>query len=509
MNENYRPRHSSRHSDTTRDQREEFDSSLPEQHQDAPGDTAYPESFHPEYSPEQRTSSDLGYDVDQTSPYGKPVIIDETAENADDTYPEQSSLDHGSSFNTERDSRYDSVYDSQPVYDPQHEVQRAQQGDFYDEQRDLDGLPGVPPRRALGHGESSGHYGEAQHSNAHNGAQYDAAQYGDSQYNEARNDSYGDSYNDADNYAHAESYSDTYGDAYNDAHRDERNGERNDDRATARDEDTDTHTAAPAEKRGSRSRRSRARAAVGATATAGAAATARPRATSSDEELFVHDKDPRDQDTRAFPLRGFVMIMIAVAVLLIGWGTYSLFMNKPDGQQEMSASGEQHKNMNAQGNNPAQPHNPGQPQVPGDAPAPGGQAPIPGAPNPPAPDAPGQPQNPNAPVAPLNPAQEYVAVLNNSRVQGLARDVATRMNNGEFKKTGIGNLPTGTFPESVVLYPGDNPAARQAAENLARSLRIKAQARTPETDRAIAGAQMFDAPAPAKIVVITTDHLPR
>ncbi|MCR5914812.1 hypothetical protein GC425_08110 [Corynebacterium sp. zg254] len=253
---------------------------------------------------------------------------------------------------------------------------------------------------------------------------------------------------------------------------------------------------------------------VGETGAAAAAGGA------TDEDVFGNGGQPADPDTKGVPLRGLVMILAAVGILLIGWGSYMLLSG--DDKQETVASennagdhGEQH----APGGNAGAADRPGG----NGAEKPGAEAGRPGEENKPGDNREGRDgrddrDNPeanrdekpdNAPAGQIDPEREYIAVLNNSQVSGLAGDVAKKIRGGEFKSTGYGNLPTGRFPESVVLYPSNNQPAREAAEKLARDLGIAAQERTPEIDDNLAGAEMFEGGKPAQIVVVTTNSMPQ
>ncbi|KAB1503076.1 LytR family transcriptional regulator [Corynebacterium sp. 320] len=250
---------------------------------------------------------------------------------------------------------------------------------------------------------------------------------------------------------------------------------------------------------------------VGETGTAAAAGGA------TDEDVFGNGGQPADPDTKGVPLRGLVMILAAVGILLIGWGSYMLLSG--DDKQETVAS-ENNAGDNGEQNAPGD--NAGAADRPGGngADKPGAEAGRPGEVNKPGENGDGRDgrDNPeanrdekpdNAPAGQIDPEHEYIAVLNNSQVSGLAGDVAKKIRGGEFKSTGYGNLPTGRFPESVVLYPSNNQPAREAAEKLARDLGIAAQERTPEIDDNLAGAEMFEGGKPAQIVVVTTNSMPQ
>jgi len=228
--------------------------------------------------------------------------------------------------------------------------------------------------------------------------------------------------------------------------------------------------------------------------------------------------DDADNENLGLPLRGLAMILIAVAVLLIGWGVFSLSGNDSD-ESEQASQTQQQTQGQAQGQQ-------GEQAKQGEkAPAAEGE----GAQSSQAEDAEkptpedgrenqeGDPADnrregePAAAEGGVNKEGAYVAVLNNSPIAGLAGDVANKMRDQQWSKTGVGNLPdeSGVFPTSVVLYPKGNDAERQLAEQLAKDLGIEARERDEATDRAIEGVEMLEGERPAGVVVVTTNDMPR
>lgn len=208
----------------------------------------------------------------------------------------------------------------------------------------------------------------------------------------------------------------------------------------------------------------------------------------------------------AAPLRGLAMILLAVALVLIGWGAYSIFGSEDKDAGNTAAPS---TSQDAQQNNSAEPGtrsgNPSPAQQPGqptpNQPNPAGNQNSPGA-TPAAPQpAPGQ----------VDRAQQQVTVLNNSAIQGLAGQTATTLRNQNWKRVGLGNLPDsqGVFPRSVVLYPASDANARASAEQIAADLGISAQARTPEVDSILSNAQMLEGAGPQSVVIVATNDLPR
>lgn len=210
------------------------------------------------------------------------------------------------------------------------------------------------------------------------------------------------------------------------------------------------------------------------------------------------------------------MILIAVAVLLIGWGVFSLSDKDSEETEQASQTQQTQGQPGQQGEQAKQDEK---------APAPEGEDPKrPDAEDAEKPKPEDERENPEGDRADGRPEggaaaaeggvkkeDTYVAVLNNSPIAGLAGDVANKMRDQQWNKTGVGNLPdeSGVFPTSVVLYPKGNDAERQLAEQLAKDLGIEARERDEATDRAIDGVEMLEGERPAGVVVVTTNDMPR
>lgn len=211
------------------------------------------------------------------------------------------------------------------------------------------------------------------------------------------------------------------------------------------------------------------------------------------------DRRPQAEEPKGLPLRGLAMILLAVAIILIGWGGYSLMSGDDDSgsdsttAQEAGTPGNSPAPGTADQSTAAAPQDPNANQEGQTQPAPQDQAGNAGA------------------QGGVDKKNAYITVLNNSRVQGLAGDVAGKLGRDQWQKTGVGNLPdqSGTFPTSVVLYPRGDAQAKANAEAVARDLGLKAEERTPEVDQAIAGARMLEGPPPAGVIVVTTNDMPR
>lgn len=220
------------------------------------------------------------------------------------------------------------------------------------------------------------------------------------------------------------------------------------------------------------------------------------------------DTDGERKAGSGLPLRGLAMILLAVGVLLVAWGLYT-FLGNDDASEDTAApatSQSQEAQPTPQQNQPA-PSSPAASGAPSQSPS----APAPAPSSAPASSAAPAPATDGAGAAPVNREQTPVTVLNNSAVQGLAGDTASRLRGQQWSQTGYGNLPGSqyTFPRSVVLYPRGDANARAAAEAVGRDLGLPAQERTEDMDRSLAGAQMLQGPAPAAVVVVTTGDMPR
>lgn len=216
-----------------------------------------------------------------------------------------------------------------------------------------------------------------------------------------------------------------------------------------------------------------------------------------------------DAEKSGPPLRGFAMILTAVAVVLILWGAFSLFGND-DGDGDSAADTSTAGQPAAPAPQSGAPATPAQgTEVPGDgagAPAPEASAPAP-APG----DTPPAPAD-GAPAGTV-PVDKGIAVtvLNNSNVEGGADSRAGQLREDRWTSVATGNLPGATYPASGVYYPGDNPAAEAAARQVAQDLGIAAvEARSDEDNRNFATARTpggGEVPVSDVVVVLTADQL--
>lgn len=203
------------------------------------------------------------------------------------------------------------------------------------------------------------------------------------------------------------------------------------------------------------------------------------------------------------PLRGFAMILTAVAVVLIIWGAFSLFNGGDDDKDADTVAGSGTPATTA-------PASPGAPDAgePG-ATAPGasdGQAPAGGdaaasgetgegddgapADRSGDPAAPEGPEGQGGPAAPGAPAGEVtvnrgtaVTVLNNSK-EKIGQSTADDLEKKDWTSVSAANLAgnVSTYQSSAVYYPAGDAQAKADAEALASDLGISAVERTRADD---------------------------
>lgn len=190
-------------------------------------------------------------------------------------------------------------------------------------------------------------------------------------------------------------------------------------------------------------------------------------------------------EKNGLPLRGIAMIIIAVAVLLLAWGIYSM-TNSGKSDDVVVA-----KNDTTSQNAPATkaPGAPAPAATPNATVAPGTAAPATASSAVPA---------PSGEAGASTSAKPKVIALNNSTVQGLANRVADKLKAKGYNEVESGNFPNEVLPKSVVFYREGNAEEKQAAENLARDLGIAAQ---PRIDA------LKD--KPAGVVLVITEDLNR
>lgn len=183
------------------------------------------------------------------------------------------------------------------------------------------------------------------------------------------------------------------------------------------------------------------------------------------------------------------MIIIAVAVLLLAWGVYSM----TNAGNNSAPVAEQTSNKQ-DGNAPAAPAS--------SAPAQDskGEAATPAAtPHENSATSAATANNPAAGSGAATSAEETkIFALNNSTVQGLANRVADELKQKGFNDVESGNFPDEVLPKSVAFFTPGNATEEAAARQIADQLGITAQ---PRIDA------LKD--KPAGVVVVITEDLNR
>lgn len=197
------------------------------------------------------------------------------------------------------------------------------------------------------------------------------------------------------------------------------------------------------------------------------------------------------------PLRGFAMILTAVAVVLIVWGAFSLF-GGDDGDDTAAGAGRTAATAPGAQAPAATPAAPAEgsaaaPAAGSDAAAPSaGAAPSEGA------DAAGAAGGSAAPAAPAAPAASgevtvdrgtAVTVLNNSKDR-IGQSTADDLKGKDWTSVSAANLAgnVSTYQSSGVYYPAGDAQAKADAEALASDLGLSAVERTAADDANFAKA---------------------
>lgn len=224
----------------------------------------------------------------------------------------------------------------------------------------------------------------------------------------------------------------------------------------------------------------------------------------------VTDVNTESQDTSAnggLPLRGFAMVLIAVAILLGLWGLYALTRDDSDPSTTTGANG-----------TATAPAEPGDDAAAGD----GGVGVTPGAPpgqdaGTEEPDEAGDRPDGEAPeavdggedgtrdadrrdrsgergssapaAARPAPAPERLHVLNNSTVPNLAAEVSETLSREGHELGEVGNLPDDVevLPENTVFFQPGNAAAEERARKLADRVDGVAREHIPSLPEETAG----------------------
>lgn len=190
----------------------------------------------------------------------------------------------------------------------------------------------------------------------------------------------------------------------------------------------------------------------------------------------------------AVPVRGIAMIILAVGLMLLAWGVYSMVNNSAQPTLASQNKGQNQVAPAAPTQKPAQSPAGLPGQLPSQSPAVAPQTPV--------------VQTPGASASPAPAATSgetpKVYALNNSTVQGLANRMAEDIKKMGFTQVESGNFPNEVLPHSVVYFTPGDAAEEQAARKIADQLKITAQ---PRID-ALKGH-------PAGVVLVITSDLNR
>lgn len=151
-------------------------------------------------------------------------------------------------------------------------------------------------------------------------------------------------------------------------------------------------------------------------------------------------------NSQQLPLRGVAMILIAVALLLVGWGLYSA--TQKDNSTDVVVAEQTTADQQAapQAMKPAT-QNPAPATTEADTPAAADNAP-----------SQGQAQSDNSQVT--------VHVLNNSTIQGLAAKAKDSLAQQGYEVGHVGNYANSIVPENTVYYTDNEAKAQELAASI-------------------------------------------
>ncbi len=213
--------------------------------------------------------------------------------------------------------------------------------------------------------------------------------------------------------------------------------------------------------------------------------------------------------SQGVPIRGLAMVLIAVAVLFMVWGAFSLLGDDDkSGEKVASESGVQ-KNGDEKGAEQGKKPTSEPKKAPAKAPAKEDKKTEKAPAEEPAKAPEEQPAPPAAAPAEVDRNATHVTVLNNSPIKGLAGKTATTLRDGQWDASSVGNLPDTerVFNKSAVYYPAGDATSQAAAEEIAGELGIGAEQRDGDIDKSIKAANMLEGPDAGEIVVITTNDM--
>ncbi len=177
------------------------------------------------------------------------------------------------------------------------------------------------------------------------------------------------------------------------------------------------------------------------------------------------NQEKNDATSTSLPLRGFAMVLIAVAVVLGLWALYALTQGGGDEESTPAAATSSAPAGGAEGptTSAAAPNQ--QPEADAER---SSDAPSPAPAEDGAPAA-EQPEQAN-PAPAEQPAPKKVSVLNNSMTQGLADRVSRDLEGKGYELGEVGNFPEEVLPETTVFFPKGDAVAEAEARKIASGL---------------------------------------
>lgn len=180
------------------------------------------------------------------------------------------------------------------------------------------------------------------------------------------------------------------------------------------------------------------------------------------------NQEKNDATSTSLPLRGFAMVLIAVAVVLGLWALYALTQGGGDEESTPAAATSSAPAGGAEGptTSAAAPSQEKDADAEHSTEAP---APAEDSNREEAAPAAGQPEQ-AAPAPAEQPAPKKVSVLNNSMTQGLADRVSRDLEGKGYELGEVGNFPEEVLPETTVFFPKGDAAAEAEARKIASEL---------------------------------------
>lgn len=179
------------------------------------------------------------------------------------------------------------------------------------------------------------------------------------------------------------------------------------------------------------------------------------------------NQEKNDATSTSLPLRGFAMVLIAVAVVLGLWALYALTQGGGDEESTPAAATSSAPAGGAEGPTTSAAAPSQQPNADAER---SSDAPSPAPAEEDAPAAQQPEQGNPAPAPAEQPAPKKVSVLNNSMTQGLADRVSRDLEGKGYELGEVGNFPEEVLPETTVFFPKGDAAAEAEARKIASGL---------------------------------------